>query len=152
MDELRFRSAIDSGLPMGVGMVLAALLVRGVLTLRFSIVEGLGWLALLALVLLLLRAIAVPCQYRLRSDHLLIECGMLVRRIDYRDIEAVSLTRSFRPAPALSSRRVRIEHAGGRVLISPIGRERFVEELTGRLPDSADRPHGVQGIATADTR
>jgi hypothetical protein len=133
MNEVRFRSSVDSGLPMVVGMVLAALLVRGLLTLRFSVLEGLVWLALLLLVLLLVRALAVPCQYRLMADHLLIECGMLVRRIDYCDITGVSLARSFRPAPALSSRRVRIDHAGGRVLISPIGRERFMADLQDRV-------------------
>lgn len=133
MDELRFRSSVDSGLPMVVGMLMAALLVRGVLTLWFSVVEGLLWLALLLFVLLLLRALFVPCQYRLMADHLLIECGMLVRRIDYRDIREVSLARSFRPAPALSSLRVRVDHAGGRVLLSPIGRERFAEELVRRV-------------------
>lgn len=149
---MRFRSSVDSGLPMLVGMVLAALLVRGLLTLKFSIPEGIAWLALLALVLLLVRAVAVPCQYSMMANHLLIECGMLARRIDYRDIVAVSLVRSFRPAPALSSRRVLIEHTAGRTLVSPIGRERFVEELTKRLPDAAGRPRGVQAIATADTR
>ncbi len=152
MDELRFRSAVDSGLPMVVGMALAALLVRGLLTLKFSVVEGLLWLALLVLLLLLVRVVAVPCQYRLMADHLLIECGMWMRRIDYRDITGASLTRSFRLAPALSSRRVQVDHTGGRVLVSPIGRERFVAELTRRLADAAARPRGTQRGATADNR
>jgi hypothetical protein len=133
MNEVRFRSSVDSGLPMVVGMLLAALLVRGLLILKFSVVAGLVWLALLLLVLLLVRALAIPCQYRLLADHLLIECGMLVRRVNYRDITAVSAVRSFRPAPTLSSQRVQVDHAGGRVLISPIGRERFMAELQGRV-------------------
>jgi hypothetical protein len=152
MDEQRYRSSIDTGLPMVVGMALAALLVRGLLTLRFSVVEGLLWLGLLVLLLLLLRAVAVPCQYRLMADHLLIECGLRMRRIDYRDITGASLTRSFRPAPALSSRRVQVDHTGGHVQVSPIGRERFVVELTKRLPDATARHRGAQRVTTVDNR
>ncbi len=150
--EQRFRSSIGSGLPMVVGMLLAALFVRGVLTLRFSVIEGLAWLALLLLVLLLVRALVIPCQYRLMADHVLIECGMLVRRLDYRDITGVSLTRSFRPAPALSSQRVRVDHVGGHVLLSPIGRERFVEQLLQRLPDAGATGADARGNATAGSR
>lgn len=77
-------------------------------------------------------ALTVPCRYTLKDDHLFIRCGLITRRIPYVQIHKVELSSSPLSAPALSLRRVRIAYGRSFALVSPLQRDRFVDELVRR--------------------
>ncbi len=71
-----------------------------------------------------------PCRYTLTSDGLHIRCGIYHRMIELNRIRGAELTTSWRSAPALSLRRVRIKlDNGGDVLVSPLNRNQFIQDL-----------------------
>lgn len=76
--------------------------------------------------------LTVPCRYTLESDHLFIQCGILKKRIPYAEIRKIELSSNPLSAPALSLRRVKIFYGRTFQLVSPLERERFVEELSKR--------------------
>lgn len=75
-----------------------------------------------------------PCKYMLKEDYLHITCGTVIdKKVKYSDIKSVAKSYSFLSAPALSLSRLRIDHDGGVVLISPVNREEFMEALKNRI-------------------
>ena len=72
----------------------------------------------------------VPCRYTILSDTLSVRCGILFMRIPLDQIKAIELSGSWISGPALSLRRVKISTASRFYLVSPVDRERFIEELT----------------------
>lgn len=130
--EVTYNSKIDTWLLVLIGLVLSSLLIRGLMSLRFSTTYALMVLGVLALVLLILLLFCYPCRYTLKSDHLLVQSGALRLRVDYADITSVAPSRSLWSAPALSLERVRIDHGRRFMLVSPMQRERFIGELQAR--------------------
>lgn len=87
-------------------------------------------LASVLVTLLVCGVLLVPCRYTLESDHLLIRCGLIRQRIPYRDITAITPSRSLWSAPALSLQRVKLSY--GRTssqLVSPRDRAAFIQAL-----------------------
>jgi len=75
----------------------------------------------------------LPCRYSLATHSLQVRAGILRQSIPYADIRRITPTRSPRAGPALSFKRLRIEHAEGSLLISPRNREIFAAELENRI-------------------
>ena len=91
-------------------------------------------LASVLVTLLVCGVLLVPCRYTLESDHLLIRCGLIRQRIPYRDITAITPSRSVWSAPALSLQRVKLSY--GRTssqLVSPRERAVFIQALQHRV-------------------
>ena len=91
-------------------------------------------LASVLVTLLVCGVLLVPCRYTLESDHLLIRCGLIRQRIAYRDITAITPSRSLWSAPALSLQRVKLSY--GRTssqLVSPRERAVFIQALQHRV-------------------
>ena len=87
-------------------------------------------LASVMVTLLVCGVLLVPCRYTLESDHLLIRCGLIRQRIPYRDITAITPSRSLWSAPALSLQRVKLSY--GRTssqLVSPRDRAAIIQAL-----------------------
>ncbi len=80
-----------------------------------------------------------PCRYTLTSDSLNVRCGIINRKIGLEQIRGAELTASWKSAPALSLRRVRILLDKGDCLVSPTEREKFISDL---LAAVASRPPG----------
>lgn len=92
--------------------------------------DALICLAAGALTLLMTAIFTVPCRYTILSDSLTIRCGVLFYRVPFEQIKSVDLSGSWLSGPALSIKRVKISTASQFHLISPIDRERFIEELS----------------------
>jgi|GEM_PF-1981088 len=81
---------------------------------------------------------AVPCYYVLEADHLFIRAGVWKWRIPYTDIQSVTLSQSVLAGPSLSFQRVEIMSGeAGSILVSPVNREQFIQDLKQRLPASS---------------
>ena len=72
----------------------------------------------------------IPCRYTILTDSLSIRCGLLFMRIPLDQIKAIELSGSWISGPALSLKRVKISTASRFYLVSPVDRERFIEELS----------------------
>jgi hypothetical protein len=133
MSDVTYNSKIDTWLIMLLGLALSAMLFRGLMSLRFATPYALLVLGVFALVVLILLLFCYPCRYTFKADHLLVQSGALRLRIDYADVTCVTPSRSLWLAPALSLQRVRIDHDGRSMLVSPTQRDRFIAELTARV-------------------
>lgn len=133
MNEKTYNSKIDTWLIMLSGLLLSALLFRGLMSLRFSTAYAIMVLGVFAFIVLVLLLFCYPCRYTLKADHLLIQSGALRFRVDYADITRIEPSRSWWSAPALSLQRVRIDHNRRFVLVSPMQRERFIADLQERV-------------------
>ena len=94
-----------------------------------------GWIAVgvVILVVLLFPAIIIPCRYTFLDDGLLIQSGLIKKKIDYRLMRDVTPSRNPLTAPALSLRRVKIKFDRGFALVSPKRRDEFIVELKRRV-------------------
>ena len=135
-DRVRYNSKIDTWLVVLVGLTFGAALIRGVLAIRIDPSYGIMVLGTLGLALLIAFAFAYPCRYTLTEDHLLIQSGAIRMRINYADITDISKSSSILSAPALSLQRVRIDFAERHQLVSPMQRDRFMDELRQRVAAS----------------
>jgi hypothetical protein len=133
MNEKTYNSKIDTWLIMLSGLLLSALLFRGLMSLRFSKAYAIMVLGVFAFIVLVLLLFCYPCRYTLKADHLLIQSGALRFRVDYADITRIEPSRSWWSGPALSLQRVRIDHNRRFVLVSPMQRERFIADLQERV-------------------
>ena len=79
----------------------------------------------------------VPCRYTILPDTLSIRCGSLFQRVPLHQIKAIEPSGSWLSGPALSVRRVKISTASRFYLVSPVDRERFIEELTEAVKQAA---------------
>lgn len=77
----------------------------------------------------------VPCRYTILSDTLSIRCGILFMRVPLDKIKTIELSGSWISGPALSLKRVKINTASRTYLVSPVDRERFIEELRQAVED-----------------
>lgn len=67
------------------------------------------------------------------DDYLLVQAGILKERIKYEDIVSVEKSSDPLSAPAMSLKRVRIDHGKGFTLVSPKDRDDFISELNTRI-------------------
>ena len=75
----------------------------------------------------------VPCRYTLLTDTLSIRCGLICYQIPYSTIRDVRLSSTWSSGPALSLRRIVIRTDRREHIISPVDRERFIEQLQARM-------------------
>lgn len=91
------------------------------------------WIGLVVcgLVILFVTSIFTRTYYKITDDHrLLIKCGVLESfDINVDDIEWIKKSNELTNAPALSVDRLEIGYKGGRILISPRDKKKFVEDL-----------------------
>jgi hypothetical protein len=94
-----------------------------------------GWLAVgvVILVVVLFITIIIPCRYTFLDDGLLIQSGLIKKKIDYRLMRDVNPSWNPLSAPALSLRRVKIKLVRGFALVSPRNRDEFIVELKRRI-------------------
>lgn len=133
MTENTYNSRIDASFLVLTSLLLIGLLFRGLMLLRFDTVEALMVFGALALLVIVLLLFCYPCRYVFEADHLLIQSGALRFQVDYADVTRIEPSRSLWSGPALSLERVRIDHDGRFVLVSPMRRERFMAELQARV-------------------
>ena len=102
-----------------------------------------GWIAVgvVFFVALLFPTIIIPCRYTLLDDGLLIQSGLIKRKIDYRVMKDVHPSRNPLSAPALSLRRVKIELDKGFALVSPKNRDEFIVQLKRRIYQAREADH-----------
>ena len=92
--------------------------------------EALVCLVVGALTLIATALFTIPCRYTLLSDCLTIRCGVYFTRIPLEQIQAVERSGSWLSGPALSLRRVKISTASRIYLVSPVDRDRFIDDLS----------------------
>lgn len=73
-----------------------------------------------------------PCRYTLTEDSLSIRMGLMSWRVSYDEIESVELSSSLISGPSLSLSRLKISTKKKAILISPVNREQFMQELDRR--------------------
>jgi hypothetical protein len=139
MADVSYNSRIDAGFIVLAGLLLSALFLRGLMSLRFDIVHAVLMFAAFAFVVLMIGLVCYPCRYDFEDDHLLVQSGALRMRVDYADITAIALSGSLRLAPALSLERVRIDYDGRFLLVSPMRRDRFIADLQARVAAIRER-------------
>ncbi|AFY74378.1 Protein of unknown function (DUF1200) [Synechococcus sp. PCC 7502] len=86
---------------------------------------------------LLTAVLVIPCRYTITDSELLIRSGILNYRLRLEDIKSVERSSNPLSAPALSLTRVKInlKQGGGR-LISPLDRDRFIQEINSRIKNN----------------
>jgi hypothetical protein len=133
MSDVTYPSRIDAWLVILVGGSVGIVLVLALASYSHSPSESLQSLGVLAATLLFSALVGYPCQYTLTDAQLVIRSGLIRQRIAYRDITAIEPSRSPWAAPALSLRRVKVSFSGRFQLVSPRERERFIDDLRGRV-------------------
>ncbi|MFG0262413.1 MAG: PH domain-containing protein [Novipirellula sp. JB048] len=127
---IRYESAIDLWLLM---LLLLSPVVAAVIGGYLLANERPGDASLLflagAAALLVQGIFVVPCRYTILDDAVSIRCGILCYQIPIADIRQVEKSSSFKSAPALSLRRVRIKTANRDYLVSPKDREGFIATI-----------------------
>ncbi|TWT93619.1 PH domain-containing protein [Neorhodopirellula pilleata] len=131
-----YRSAVDRWLAFllllpivgaaAIGVVLVAMQRPGDAWPMFGVAVG---------TLLMTAIFTVPCRYTLLEDSLSVRCGVICYQIPYADIVEIRSAFTFASGPALSLRRVIVRTAKRDHILSPAGRESFMEDLQARLPD-----------------
>lgn len=75
----------------------------------------------------------VPCRYTLLSDALSVRCGLICYQIPYESIREVKKSATLRSGPAMSLRRIVIQTDRRDYILSPVDRDRFIEQLNERI-------------------
>jgi hypothetical protein len=133
MSQTRFPSRVDVLLLALPAIVMAMLLAQAYMLRAGAPAVSMILCAVAVLPPLLFALLAVPCQYELQPEQLLVQAGRLKWRIPYGDISAIEPSSNPHSAPALSLRRVKITHAGGAMLVSPRERDLFIRLLGERV-------------------
>lgn len=96
----------------------------------YCLLAGLG-------TLLVTGIFTVPCRYTILTDSLSVRCGLLFMRVPLDQIKAIEPSGSWVSGPALSLKRVKISTESRFYLVSPVDRERFIEELSRAVKEVA---------------
>lgn len=116
---------------IGFEILIPVLLVLGVV-LTFMIIHAV-WLGVVIICLTTLFVVNIYTQtyYTITpDDHLIVKCGILETfEINIHDIEWIRKTTELTNAPALSVYRLEISYKGGRILVSPKNRDKFIADL-----------------------
>jgi hypothetical protein len=91
------------------------------------------WIGLIicGLIILFIIGVYTGTSYKITTDNrLFIKCGFLESvDINVNDIEWIKKTSELTNAPALSLDRLEIGYKGGRILISPKDKQKFIDDL-----------------------
>jgi hypothetical protein len=138
MDRITFKSKVDwwlatalvaSAAASAIAVVIVGVVESPVLALAISPLLLLG----VGLPMWLLRA----TSYTFDQTDLKVRCGPFAWRVPLHEIRAISSTRNPLSSPALSLDRLRIDFArGSSIMISPLDKEAFMQELRRRVPSS----------------
>jgi hypothetical protein len=116
---------------IGLELLIPVILILGTVT-TLMIINGI-WLglAVCGLVIFLIINMYTGTFYKISSNNrLLIKCGIIEKfDIDIMDIESIRRTNEITSAPALSIDRIELNYKGGRVIISPVDKEKFIADL-----------------------
>ena len=134
----RYATAIDAWLVVVAVLAIGGALAEAVYLFPVSPSGAFVAMSIAVLVAGAIGTLTFPCEYVLEADHLLVRAGLVRWRVPYRTVTAIAVSRSPWSAPALSLRRVRIDHARGVLLVSPRDREGFMAALAARV--AAARP------------
>lgn len=150
---LRFASRMDAWLIALLALALLATL--PCLALLFAPATAWPVRLLLALVLLpglaLLLWVPLATDYQVQAGELLIRSGPFRWRVPVQHISRITPSRSLQSAPALSLKRLRIEHGRfGQVLISPRDQRGLMQALLALNPAiDAGALHGLMAPGAA---
>jgi hypothetical protein len=116
---------------IGLEILIPIVLVIG--TVTTIMVINLVWVGLVVcgLVILFVTNIYTGTYYKITTNnHLFIKCGFIETfDIEIKDIEWIKTTKELISSPALSIDRLEINYKGGRVLISPKDKKKFMDDL-----------------------
>lgn len=126
-----YRSAVDWWIGLLVLGSPLVLIILGLFLLPSSFAGGITTIGS-GLFLVLIVALFLPCDYTFKDDHLLVRCGVIRRKVPYVGITKIEPSSNPLSSPALSLRRIRIDYNGKFILISPINRDTFMEQLRSR--------------------
>ena len=116
---------------IGLEILIPLIVILGTVV-TIMIIKGI-WLGLTicALVIFFLVNIYTGTFYKITSDNrLFIKCGISQKfEIAIMDIEWIKDTNELTNAPALSTDRLEINYKGGRIIISPADKEKFISDL-----------------------
>ena len=116
---------------IGLEILIPTVLVLG--TVMAILILNSIWIGIVVcgLIILLITNIYTGTFYKITTDNrLLIKCGILETfEIDIKEIEWIKKTKELSNAPALSIDRLEINYKGGRVLVSPKDKKRFIDDL-----------------------
>jgi hypothetical protein len=141
MKTTRFPSRVDALFLELAAVAVLMLLAQGYLLRATAPAAGPILLVIAILLLPVFALLALPWQYELQSEQLLIQAGRLKWRILYKDISAIEPNSNPHSAPALSLQRVKITHTSGTMLVSPRERDLFIRLLSERVQQA--RRQGV---------
>lgn len=134
---MKYKSKIDWWIGLillGIPVVEMGMIVQGFV---LEPNPGIGWggVISLAVTILLYGGAIFPLEYSLEEDGVLVRQGLIRRTIPYGDIKAVRPTMNPISSPALSLKRIHLDHGRSwQTYISPAEREKFFDELAGKLP------------------
>lgn len=130
-DFMTTRAEIIHRSKVGLETLVPIVIVLGTVTTIMII--NMIWIGLIVcgLMILFVTNIYTGTYYKITDDHrLVIKCGILESfDIDVDDIEWIKKSNEFTNAPALSVDRLEIGYNGGRILISPRDKKKFVDDL-----------------------
>jgi hypothetical protein len=129
----RYPTAIDAWVVVVTLLAIGSALAQAVYLFPVSPSGAFVAISVAVLVAGAIGTLTFPCEYVLEADHLLVRSGLVRWRVPYRTITAMAASRSPWSAPALSLRRVRIDHARGVLLVSPRDRTGFMAALATRV-------------------
>ena len=116
---------------IGLEILIPLILILGTV-LTLMIFNGV-WLGLIicGLVIFFIANIYTSTSYKITSDNrLFIKFGIIETfDIDIMEIEWIKKTNELTSAPALSIDRIEISYKGGRVVISPVDKEKFIADI-----------------------
>lgn len=130
-----YRSAVDWWVGVLLAFPVLAAAAIGVVLMANGRPADASTMFLVAAATLLATAIFVaPCRYTFLKDALSIRCGLICYQVAYDSIRDVKRSSTLRSGPALSLSRVVIRTDRRDHIISPVQRERFIEQLRSRSP------------------
>ena len=127
-DEIVYKSKIGLELLIPVTLILGT-----VVTLMIIHQVWLG-LVVCGLVIFFVVNMFTGTYYKITANkRLFIKCGIIEKfDIDIMDIQWIKGTKELTSSPALSIDRLEIGFRGGRVLVSPVDKEKFVADIRKR--------------------
>ena len=124
MHKITHRSKI------GLEIVLPIAAILGMIT--FLMVRHQVWigLAICTIIIGLIVHVFASTTYTITHERLLVRCGMIESYdINIDEIEVIKKTRELTNAPALSTDRIEIYYRSGRILLSPVDKKKFSQDL-----------------------
>ena len=129
----RYPTAVDAWFVILMVLGLGAALAQAVVVFPTSPSAAFLSITIVVLVAGAVGTFSYPCEYVLEADHLLVRAGLARWRIPYHAITGIAPSRSLWSSPALSLKRVRIDHGRRFILVSPKDRAGFITALQARV-------------------